>query len=78
MGILEMWRLVRLMRPLRDQRGIETLEWLAIGALVITVAILVYGPGGTLATNLSTLMDAIGGTLAGLCCGGGGGTGTGA
>jgi Flp pilus assembly pilin Flp len=34
----------RIMRYLKDQRGIETLEWILIGGLITGVAIVLY-PG---------------------------------
>jgi len=42
---------------LRDERGIETLEWIAIGALILGVAFVVYP--GTLQTGLITLVGNI-------------------
>jgi Flp pilus assembly pilin Flp len=54
----------RILGYLRDERGIETLEWIAIGALILGVAFVVY-PGtlqgaltglvGTIATALGTI-----------------------
>lgn len=77
MGMLQMWRLWRMARAagvLRDERGLETLEWLGVGAMVVTVAIAVYL--GILQPELEGLAGAIGSTLIGLCCGGGAGTGS--
>lgn len=46
-----------LMRYLRDQRGIETLEWILIGALITAVALVLYP--GQLQTGLSTVIGDI-------------------
>jgi hypothetical protein len=40
---------------LRDERGIETLEWIAVGALILGVAFIVY-PG----TLQPALVDTVG------------------
>jgi len=42
---------------LKDERGIETLEWIAIGALILGVAFVVYP--GTLQTALTTVVGNI-------------------
>lgn len=34
----------RILGYLRDERGIETLEWIAVGALIVALALAVY-PG---------------------------------
>ena len=42
---------------LQDEQGVETLEWVAMGALIVAVAaLLVYGPtgNGALPTSRST------------------------
>lgn len=49
--------LQRMIGYLKDEQGIETLEWIAIGALIIAVAIVVYP--GTLQAGLTTVVDAI-------------------
>ena len=49
---------------LRDERGIETLEWIAIGALILGVAFVVYP--GTLQPALVTLVGNIGTALSGI------------
>ena len=41
----------------KDAQGIETLEWIAVGALIIGVALVVYP--GNLQTGLQTVVDAI-------------------
>ncbi len=43
-----------------DQRGIETLEWILIGAIVTGVAIAIYG---TLESGLSTAVQNITNTI---------------
>jgi len=47
----------RILGYLRDERGIETLEWVAIGALVLGMAFVVYP--GTLQGGLVTLVGNI-------------------
>ena len=47
----------RILGYLRDERGIETLEWIAIGALILGVAFVVYP--GTLQPALTTLVGTI-------------------
>lgn len=55
----------RILGYLRDERGIETLEWIAIGALILGVAFVVY-PGALqtalvlLVGTISTALGAIG------------------
>lgn len=52
----------RILGYLRDERGIETLEWIAIGALILGVAFVVY-PGtlqGALTTLVGTIATALG------------------
>ncbi len=51
----------RILGYLRDQRGIETLEWVAIGALILGVAFVVYP--GTLQPALVLLVGNIGTAL---------------
>ncbi len=55
---------------LRDERGIETGEWIAILALVLAIAWIVYGatsPSTTgLGLALSTVVSQISGSLVGL------------
>jgi Flp pilus assembly pilin Flp len=45
----------RILGYLKDERGIETLEWIAIGALILGVAFAVYP--GTLQTGLTTVVN---------------------
>ena len=47
----------RLKNFLRDESGIETLEYAAIGAIVVAVAIIIYGSGWG-ATVRSSLVTA--------------------
>jgi hypothetical protein len=47
----------RILGYLRDERGIETLEWIAIGALILGIAFVVYP--GTLQPALTTLVGTI-------------------
>ena len=52
----------RILGYLRDERGIETLEWIAIGALILGVAFVVY-PGtlqGALTGLVGTIATALG------------------
>lgn len=54
----------RILGYLSDERGIETLEWIAIGALILGVAFVVYP--GTLQPALVTLVGNIGTALSGI------------
>ena len=47
-----------------DERGIETIEWIVVGALIVATAIIVYP--AALGSDLTTAMSAIGSTLIGL------------
>jgi hypothetical protein len=49
---------------LADQRGIETLEWIVIGAMIVALGIAIYP--GSLQTQLTATINAIGGTMIGL------------
>ena len=51
-----MWNLIS-----HDERGIETLEWLAVAVLILIVAFAIYP--GTLQTGLDTVAAAITGAL---------------
>jgi Flp pilus assembly pilin Flp len=55
-----------------DERGIETLEWLAIAVLILIVAFAIYP--GTLQTGLQTVVDNIVGKLTESSSGIGGGS----
>lgn len=54
----------RILGYLKDERGVETLEWIAIGALILGVAFVVY-PGNLqlaltgVVTTISTALGAI-------------------
>jgi hypothetical protein len=48
----------------RDEQGIETLEWIAVGALVVAMAIAVYP--GVLQTALTDLVGEISTALSGI------------
>ena len=54
----------RILGYLRDERGLETLEWIAMGALILGVAFVVYP--GTLQPALTTLVGNIGTALSGI------------
>ena len=49
---------------LRDERGLETLEWIAMGALILGIAFVVYP--GTLQPALTTLVGNISTALSGI------------
>jgi Flp pilus assembly pilin Flp len=51
----------RFMTTLRDESGIETLEWIAIGVLILLVAFAIYP--GALQTALSTVVTDVGTAL---------------
>ena len=42
---------------LKDEQGIETLEWIAVGALIVAVGLIVYP--GTLQGGLQTVINQI-------------------
>jgi len=54
----------RILGYLKDERGVETLEWIAVGALIVSLAILVY-PGtlkagiDDVSTDIVTALKAI-------------------
>ncbi len=47
-----------------DERGIETLEWIVVGALIVALGIAVYP--GSLQTQLTSTITTIGGTITSL------------
>ena len=53
--------LQRLARYVQDQRGVETLEWILIGALIVAVGIAVYP--GTLKPALQGSISTVGSTI---------------
>ena len=46
---------------LNDEQGIETLEWIAVGALITAVALAIYP--GTLQTGLTNTINTIVGKI---------------
>jgi hypothetical protein len=60
----EMEMLKKVAGYLKNEKGIETLEWIAVGALILAVGAVVYP--GTLQGQLVLAINAIGGTLVGL------------
>lgn len=56
--------LQRMIGYLKNEQGIETLEWIAVGALIIAVAVVVYP--GTLQTGLIAVVTAVTDKLTGL------------
>jgi Flp pilus assembly pilin Flp len=48
-------------RWLADERGIETLEWILMGGLIVAVGLVVYP--GTLQPQLTAALNAIGGII---------------
>ncbi|HXH81817.1 MAG TPA: hypothetical protein VNN07_02705 [Candidatus Tectomicrobia bacterium] len=52
-----------------DEHGIETLEWIAIGALILGVAFAVYP--GTLQSGLNTVVTNVTTALSGIVIGSG-------
>ena len=54
----------RILGYVKDEQGIETLEWLAVGALVVAMAIAVYP--GVLQAALVALVGDIAAALTGL------------
>lgn len=54
----------RILGYLKDEQGIETLEWIAVGALIVAVALVVYP--GTLQGGLITVVTAITDKLTGI------------
>ncbi|HEU5190917.1 MAG TPA: hypothetical protein VFX14_14630 [Methylomirabilota bacterium] len=54
----------RLIGYFKDQRGVETLEWIVVGALIVAVGIAVYQ--GALQSQLITAVNNIGARISGL------------
>jgi Flp pilus assembly pilin Flp len=52
-----------LLRYVKNQKGIETLEWILIGALIVAVGIAVYP--GTLKPALQSSISTVGSTIVG-------------
>lgn len=57
-------RMSAILGYLGDERGIETLEWIVVGALIVAVGIAVYQ--GALQTQLTAAVNTVGGTIQGL------------
>jgi Flp pilus assembly pilin Flp len=47
----------KILRYLKDEQGIETLEWIAVGALIVALALVVYP--GTLQPGLQSVINTI-------------------
>lgn len=56
--------MMRILGYLRDERGVETLEWIAVGALIVALALAVYP--GTLQTALEAVIGDISTALTGV------------
>jgi Flp pilus assembly pilin Flp len=54
----------RLIGYFKDQQGVETLEWIVVGCLIVAVGIAVYSVA--LQTQLTAAVNAIGARIAGL------------
>jgi len=57
-------KMKRILGYVRDERGIEALEWIAVAALVVAMAIFIYP--GALQTALSTVISDISSKLVAL------------
>lgn len=57
-------RMHRVFGYLRDDQGVETLEWIVVGALIVFVAIAVYQ--GALTGQLQSAVNTIGTTVQGI------------
>ncbi len=58
-----MWHLRDRLVYLRNERGIETLEWIVMGGLILGMAIVLYP--GALQTGLTTAIGTIVGAISG-------------
>lgn len=54
----------RILGYLKDERGVETLEWIAVGALIVALAMAVYP--GTLQTGINNVITNITTALTGI------------
>jgi len=54
----------RILGYVRDERGVETLEWIAVGALIVAMALAVYP--GTLQTAIIGVITDISTALTGV------------
>jgi Flp pilus assembly pilin Flp len=59
--------LSKICQYLKDEQGIETLEWIAIGVLILGVAFVVYP--GALQTGLTDVVDDVVAALTGAAAG---------
>lgn len=50
-----------MLKYLNDERGIETLEWIAVGALIVAVALVIYP--GTLQGGLQSVINTVVGKI---------------
>ena len=50
-----------MLKYLKDERGIETLEWIAVGALIVAVALVIYP--GTLQGGLQSVINTVVGQI---------------
>ena len=57
----------RILGYLKDEQGVETLEWIAVGALIVALAMAVYP--GTLQTGIETVIGNITDALGGITMG---------
>jgi len=57
-------KMKRILGYVRDERGIEALEWIAVAALIVAMAIFIYP--GALQTALSTVISDISSKLVAL------------
>lgn len=53
--------LTALIRPLRNERGVVSMEWIILGAVVMAAIVLAFAP--TFKTALTTAVTAIGNEL---------------
>ena len=54
----------RILGYLKDEQGVETLEWIAVGALIVALAMAVYP--GTLQTGINDVITDIVTALTGI------------
>jgi Flp pilus assembly pilin Flp len=64
------WMISRAAQALKDERGLEVLEWVLVGAFITGIAILVYGPAGGLGGSLTGVVASITSTMSGAMGGG--------
>jgi Flp pilus assembly pilin Flp len=51
----------KIVRYMKNEQGIETLEWIAVGALIVAVALVVYP--GTLQGGLQSVINTVVGKI---------------